>query len=101
MELNGTRKGQRLTVKLHGELDHHSAERIRKALDALLADHSIRELCLDMSCITFMDSAGLGVVLGRYRNLHSRGGTVLLSGVPKQVDRIFRMSGVYALIQKV
>lgn len=100
MELNGTRKGQRLTVKLHGELDHHNAERVRKALDALIADASIRELCLDLSAVTFMDSAGLGIVLGRYRNIHSRGGKVTLQGVPECVDRIFKMSGVYALIEK-
>ncbi len=100
MELNATRKGQRVKVQLSGELDHHSAESVRGALDALISDPMVRELVLDMSGVQFMDSSGLGVILGRYRTLTERGGRLLLSGVPVPIDRIFRISGLYALVER-
>lgn len=100
MELNAMRNGQTLIVTLKGELDHHSAENIRNEIDALLIDPEIRKLVLDMKNVTFMDSSGLGVILGRYRMLSSRGGSVYVSNVAPNVDRIFKMSGIYSLIQR-
>lgn len=101
MELKATKRGPRLTVQLSGELDHHCAERARTTLDQMLRDISVRELVLDLNGLTFMDSAGLGVVLGRYRTLNARGGKVLLTGVSRSIDRIFRMSGLYALCERL
>ena len=66
MEINASKRGPRLHVKLSGELDHHSAEQTRNMLDTLLKDITVRDLTLDLSGISFMDSAGLGVILGRY-----------------------------------
>ena len=99
--MHATKRGPRLMVQLTGELDHHSAERARSALDHMLRDLSIRELVLDLKGLTFMDSAGLGVVLGRYRTLHARGGKVMLCGVSGPIDRIFKMSGLYALCERL
>ena len=101
MDLHATKRGCRLTVKMTGELDHHCAERARSTLDHMLRDISVRELVLDLSGLSFMDSAGLGVVLGRYRVLNARGGCVLLYGVPRAIDRIFKMSGIYALCERL
>lgn len=100
MDMDAVRRGQRLIVRLNGELDHHSAMHARSALDSMLCDLTIRELQLDMSGVSFMDSAGLGVVLGRYRTLAARGGKLIVSGVRAQIDRIFRMSGLYALVER-
>ncbi len=100
MELNVKRKGQRITVHLKGELDHHSVEGVRAHLDQWIADPTVIELVLNMEQVQFMDSSGLGMVLGRYRTLHARGGRLLLSGVPLPIDRIFKMSGIYALVDR-
>ena len=100
MEINASRRGQRVIVHLSGELDHHSASRVRGALDLMLRDVSVREMQLDMTQVTFMDSAGLGVVLGRYKTLSARGGRMIVSGVRTSIDRIFRMSGLYALVER-
>ena len=100
MEINATKRGPRLTVQLKGELDHHSAERARSVLDTMLHDVSVRELILDLGEVTFMDSAGLGVILGRYRIIQLRGGRIVVKGISPSIDRIFRMSGLYALIDR-
>ena len=100
MELNAQKRGTRLHVALSGELDHHSAEQTRIMLDTLLKDVTIRELVLDLSGMSFMDSAGLGVVLGRFRKLSMRGGKLIVKGVRPSIDRIFRMSGLYAIVER-
>ncbi|OQB23306.1 MAG: Anti-sigma F factor antagonist [Firmicutes bacterium ADurb.Bin182] len=98
MELNGTRNGKTLNIALKGELDHHSAEYTRNWIDAVLKDKSIKELVIDMKGVTFMDSSGLGVILGRYRTLKERGGRLSIKNANKSIDRIFRMSGIYTLV---
>lgn len=100
MELNAQKRGTRLQVQLSGELDHHSAEQTRIMLDTLLRDVTVNELVLDLSGMTFMDSAGLGVVLGRFRKLSMRGGRLIVKGMNASIDRIFRMSGLYAIVER-
>ncbi|MBQ1821081.1 MAG: anti-sigma factor antagonist [Clostridia bacterium] len=100
MELNAQKRGPRLLVKLSGELDHHSAEQTRIMLDTLLRDVTVNELVLDLSGMTFMDSAGLGVVLGRFRKLSMRGGKLVVKGMNASIDRIFQMSGLYAIVER-
>lgn len=100
MEITAVRRGARVIVRLCGELDHHSASTVRNTLDLMLRDLTVREMQLDMTQVIFMDSAGLGVVLGRYKTLAARGGKMIVSGVRSSIDRIFRMSGLYALIER-
>lgn len=100
MELNAQKRGPRLFVQLSGELDHHSAEQTRIMLDTLLKDVSVNELVLDLSGMSFMDSAGLGVILGRFRKLSMRGGRLIVKGMNASVDRIFKMSGLYAIVER-
>ena len=100
MELNAQKRGPRRFVRLSGELDHHSAEQTRIMLDTLLKDVTVRELVLDLSDMSFMDSAGLGVILGRFRKLSMRGGKLIVKGMNTSVDRIFQMSGLYAIVER-
>ena len=100
MELNAQKRGARLSVQLSGELDHHSAEQTRIMLDTLLRDVTVHELVLDLSGMTFMDSAGIGVILGRFRELSMRGGRMIVRGMNASVDRLFQMSGIYAIVEK-
>ena len=93
------RAQEHLTVLLNGELDHCCATSVHVQLDRLLADPSIRCLEFDMRDLTFMDSSGIGVILGRYRILRDRGGTVEVSHMNKHIARIFHMSGMDRLIR--
>ena len=100
MEIHASKKGPRMHARLCGELDHHSAEQARNMLDTMLHAITIRDLTLDLSGVTFMDSAGLGVILGRYRILSLRGGKLTVCGMSSAIDRIFRMSGLYAIVDR-
>lgn len=97
MRITWKKQGTTLKAKLEGELDHHSSVDVRRELDNLLSDITIRRIEFDMSGVTFMDSSGLGVILGRYRVVAARGGGMGIKNAPKSVDRILRMAGVYTL----
>ena len=99
--LQSIRDGERLIVRLAGELDHFSAQSVRRELDKLIADRSVRWLILDFSHLTFMDSSGIGVILGRYRQLRDRGGQVGVVHMNAHIGRIFRMSGMDRVIRQL
>ena len=92
------RDGDKLMVRLAGELDHCCAQTVRRELDALIADSSVRSLILDFTALQFMDSSGIGVVLGRYRQMRERGGQVAVVHMNRHVARIFHMSGMDRVI---
>lgn len=99
--LRSIRDGDKLLVGLDGELDHFCAQSIRRELDSQLADPTIRQLILDFSGLTFMDSSGIGVILGRYRILRERGGSVSVIHMNDHIARIFHMSGMGKVIRQL
>lgn len=101
MDVQMKRMGDELVARLTGELDHHTAERVRNLLDAALAqDRQIRTLVLDCTGLGFMDSSGIGVMLGRHNTMKKRGGAVYVRNVPPQMDRVMKAAGLYQVIQK-
>ncbi len=98
MNVEIKRSGNRLTAFLSGEIDHHSAVSIRTAIDKELDRGNATALILDFGAVNFMDSSGLGMIFGRYKKMNSSGGTLKLQNVPKPIERILRMAGVYTII---
>lgn len=94
------RNGSQLTVHISEELDHHMAAQISRMMDMQIEKGSIRTLVFDFSGITFMDSSGIGMVMGRYRKMNFLGGRTFVTGIGTNVDRIFQMSGLYRIIPK-
>ena len=93
------RKKGTVTVHISGELDHCSAQSIRRELDALIAEPGVKTLVLDLQDMPFMDSSGIGVILGRYRTLRERGGGVAVKNMNPQVEKVFTLSGMRQVIQ--
>ena len=87
-----------VTVVVAGELDHCAAPQVRRMLDELLADSSITRLVLDLENLTFMDSSGIGVLLGRLKTLQARGGSMGVINMQPQVEKLFRLSGLHRVI---
>ena len=99
--LQSIRDGNSVIVRLAGELDHYCAQSIRRELDSLIADRTVRWLILDFSHLQFMDSSGIGVILGRYRQLRDRGGQVGVVHMNEHIARIFHMSGMDRVIRQL
>ncbi len=89
-----------LIIRLNEELDHHNALRIREKADKLIDRNNIKHIIFDFSGAGFMDSAGIGVIMGRYRKVIFIGGKTAVANVNSTIDRIFRISGLYKIIDK-
>lgn len=95
------KQGSALIVRLPRELDHHVATEIREEADRYLEAGTLSEIVFDFSETEFMDSSGIGMLMGRYRLIHLMGGKVLACHLQKQVYRIFQMSGLEKIIEIV
>ncbi|MBP5661686.1 MAG: anti-sigma factor antagonist [Clostridia bacterium] len=83
-------------IKINGELDHHSAETVRKYLDRAILKSGDHDILLDLTELTFMDSSGVGVLLGRYKLFAAR--HLFLTGANEEIDRLIRLSGLYTVM---
>lgn len=88
-----------LIVKLGKEIDHHHAENIRNKIDQLIDINAIKVLILDFTDTVFMDSSGIGVIMGRYKKMKDIGGDVGLIHVSSQIQKLLKLSGIYRLVK--
>lgn len=90
-----------LIIHMKEDFDHHNAIYIREYADKKLLSSNIRNVIFDFSKVQFMDSSGIGVILGRYKRLRLMGsGKVAVTGVSSSVNRILSMSGLYSVVEK-
>ncbi len=94
MELSVIGKYKLLVARLYGELDHHGAGEIREAIDRELMRRGVRNLAMDFTNMGFMDSSGLGLVMGRYKKVSAIGGRLIVCGMNNNIRRIFQMCGL-------
>lgn len=90
--------GTTLVVKLTGEIDHHTAPEIRDVIDREISINNTKNVVLDFDGVSFMDSSGIGMIVGRYKQISARGGKVMLIRVKPQVDKILEISGLKKLL---
>ena len=90
--------GTTLTVLLPIEIDHHNAEQIRREADRLIQNRKIKSVIFDFSQTEFMDSSGIGMLIGRYKMIRFLGGTMTAVHVSERMQRILQMSGIHQLI---
>lgn len=87
-----------VVVRLRGELDHHVAEQIRDEIDQQLAENRYRALVISFRGTEFMDSSGLGLILGRYRTIMQHQGRMALCEVSPSLRRLFELSGLLKIL---
>lgn len=88
-----------LTAKITGEIDHHSARWLRMDIDTALNDNRPALLKMDFSDVSFMDSSGVGLVMGRYKQMKSLGGKVELINMPEYIEKVMLMAGMDKLVK--
>ncbi|QEK12460.1 anti-sigma F factor antagonist [Crassaminicella thermophila] len=89
-----------LVIKLNGELDHHTAEEIRDEIDKEIDNNNVKNIIFDLEDMHFMDSSGIGVVIGRYKKVQKLGGQAAVINMNNRVERIFKMSGLFNIVKK-
>ena len=90
-----------LIVNLDGELDHHFAAVIREEIDKTVDAFHSKHLIFNFEKVTFMDSSGIGVIMGRYNKISQLGGRLIITGCSEYIDRILDMAGIYTIAAKM
>ena len=99
MEITCYARNHNIIAEINGEIDHHSAEIIRDKLEREFSRSGAKNIIFDFTKVSFMDSSGIGMILGRYRALEKMGGAVAVAGVSAEASRVFEISGLHKLIK--
>ena len=91
-------QGEILFVNLTGELDQSTADKVKLRLITTLAAHDVKHIVFNLKAVTFMDSSGIGIILGRYNQVKPMGGRVFVVGMCQTVDKVFHMAGLNQII---
>lgn len=90
--------GRELKIKLRGEIDHHSAAAVRTSMDELIRTRKPKTLVIDMSAVDFMDSSGLGLIMGRYTAMQAIGGKLCVLDPSPATEKIMSLAGMERII---
>lgn len=99
MTVDYEQNGEVIKVRLTGELDEHTANLVRSSLDNLIDTKRFRYLLLDFNGVSFMDSTGVGIVLGRYKKLKKAGQGLIIKNPNSQVKKVFKSCGLLEIIE--
>lgn len=99
MNLEFIESGQVLTIMLKGELDHHSADESRVMIDEKINEGKFNKIVIDFKNLDFIDSSGIGFVIGRYKVIRKRNGVIEIINASKKVRKILDMSGIGKIIE--
>ena len=97
MAVEITVKGEVVTAYLSGDIDHHSAAGMREKIDTAVDSNMPSMLILDFGGVSFMDSSGIGLVMGRYKNLQKTGAKLHITGASAQISKIMKLAGMNRL----
>ncbi|MBR5012580.1 MAG: anti-sigma factor antagonist [Clostridia bacterium] len=90
-----------LYVLLSGELDEHSAVSARIKLDEMFDGKGFRQIIIDLSELDFMDSTGIGVLIGRYKKMKDKNIPIYICNPSNHAEKIFKMTGLYEIMPKI
>ena len=88
-----------LTARVRGEIDHHTAVTIRNGIDAAIFEKRPRRLIMDLSGVTFMDSSGLGLIMGRFTVMKELGGDVVVYNPSREIQSILTLAGLERVVR--
>ena len=99
MNIEFSNEKNALIMKIEGEIDHRYATQIRREADRKIVTYPEKVFIIDLSSVSFMDSSGIGVIIGRYKLVKSFGSEVLIVSQNKAVGKILDMSGIKKIIK--
>ena len=94
MEIRARDANRELLLEFSGDIDHHGARNALKEVEMAIDAALPRLLILDFSGVTFMDSSGIGLIMGRWRLMQEQGGHLLVQGVPRSLRKVMKVSGL-------
>lgn len=89
-----------LVVKFIGDVDNLVASLYKNKLETLIDENKYKKVIMDFSNVSFIDSSGLGLILGRYNQLKKYNGNLYMTGVSKQTEKIFNIAGIWTIMDR-
>ena len=86
-----------LIISLNAELDHHLADEMREVIDEIIDERGVNRVIIDFSKVSFMDSAGIGLIMGRYKKIRDNG-DISVVGANESIKRILLISGLHKIV---
>ena len=90
--------GKDLIVKIDGDIDHHVSSQIKEKVDREYEFSNAENIIFDFDNVKFMDSSGIGMIIGRYKMLQKTGGKIYIANVKPQLESIIEISGLRKII---
>lgn len=100
MQVTAHKELNSLVVEIVGELDEHWSSTARTKLDEIISSTNCDRMTLDLKDLSFMDSTGIGVLIGRYKKLKARNINLYVKNVSSSIDKIFKMAGLYTIMPR-
>lgn len=97
MEVKIIKDNDTVTACIGGDIDHHTAKEIRESIDTYVQEKQPKLLNLDFSKVQFMDSSGIGLIMGRYRLMQLLNGSLRVIRIPEHIKRLIKLSGLLGL----
>ncbi len=101
MHIKSKNYNNTLYVMLCGELDEHSATHTRVTLDEAFSGRDFKQVIIDLSELDFMDSTGIGVLIGRYKKMKEKNIPIFIANPSSHAEKIFKMTGLYDIMPKI
>lgn len=98
MELHFKRKNKTMIILISGEIDHHTSAELRRQTESALVQMGGRNIIFGFEHVTFMDSSGIGMMIGRYKQLQALGGRIAIACANEKIAEIIRLSGLTKLL---
>lgn len=89
-----------LVVRFIGDVDNLVCESYKNKLETIINENKYKKVIMDFSSVSFIDSSGLGLILGRYNQLKKHNGSLYMTGVSKQTEKIFNIAGIWTIMDK-
>lgn len=90
-------KSDTLFIRLSGELDHHTSDQLRSRINNLVDEYDLKNIVFNFKNLSFMDSSGIGVLIGRYNQLKRKNGILVICNLNPNIEKIIKLSGLYKI----
>lgn len=101
MEVEKEVKNKVLFVRITGEVDLKEADRLRREVDEIIENYPVKDIVFNLKNVNFIDSSGLGVILGRFKKIRSLGGRVYLASANEKIKKILELSGFFRIMKGI
>ena len=99
MDIDFSSQDRNLIVKISGDIDHHLADDIKTKIEKEFSKNNSKNIIFDFSNLNFMDSSGIGMIIGRYKTIQKQGGQVVVASINENPKKLIELAGLHKILE--